>query len=149
MSDIRFYHLQFQAQQQALPLLITKAYEQGHRIVVKLRDVAEVNQFNDHLWSFHPDSFLPHGCAKDGNAENQPIWITHEDENPNKADVLILGQGAASEQVSDYKLCCIMLNGQDEQSIAQGRGLWKQYKGEGHDITYWQQTERGGWDKKA
>ncbi|MGO6906007.1 DNA polymerase III subunit chi, partial [Rhizobium ruizarguesonis] len=26
---------------------------------------------------------------------------------------------------------------------------WKKLKGEGHNLTYWQQTSEGRWEKKA
>ena len=35
-------------------------------------------------------SWLPHGTAQDGSAEEQPIWLTDSDENPNGAAFLFL-----------------------------------------------------------
>lgn len=149
MTEIRFYHLQRQSQEQVLPALLSKALERGHRIVVKMVDDRAVEQMNEHLWTFNPNSFLPHGSAKDGNAEMQPIWLSAEDENPNGADVLIVGAGAQSAMQGDFTLCCEMLNGHDEQAVAAARGRWKVYKEQGFDVTYWQQGDAGGWEKKA
>lgn len=149
MTEIRFYHLQHQTQAQVLSVILSKALERGHRIVVKMRNEAEVAQMNDYLWTFSADSFLPHGSEKNGNAEMQPIWITAADENPNKADVLILCQGALSEQQADFTLCCEMLDGHDPQAIGDARVRWKAYKGQEFDVTYWQQGEAGGWTQKA
>ena len=56
MTEVRFYHLQRQSEAQVLPVILSKALERGHRIVVKLADSA-VEQMNDHLWSFNPNSF--------------------------------------------------------------------------------------------
>ena len=149
MTEIRFYHLQRQSQHQVLPVLLSKALAKGHRIVVKLRDKLSVEQMNEHLWSYHTNSFLPHGSEKDGNSEHQPIWLTEKDENPNQADVLILGDGVESEIMSDFELCCEMLNGQDDEQIAASRVRWKQYKDHDFEVTYWQQTDQGGWEQKA
>lgn len=149
MTEVRFYHLQRQSQEQVLPMLLSKALERGHKIIVKMADAAAVEKMNEHLWTFNPNSFLPHGSAKDGNAEMQPVWLTAEDENPSGADVLIVGVGAQSDMQCDFKLCCEMLNGHDEQAIAAARGRWKAYKEKGFDVTYWQQSERGGWEQKA
>ncbi|MGN7437083.1 MAG: DNA polymerase III subunit chi [Alcanivorax sp.] len=149
MTEVRFYHLQNQSQKQALPLLLSKAVERGHRIVVKLRDAHAVADMDDHLWGYDPNSFLPHGSAKSGNAEDQPIWLTTGDDNPNKADVLIIGQGASSEHHGDYKMCCEVFSGQDQEAVQEARKRWKLYKEKEYDVTYWQQNERGGWDKKA
>ncbi|PCI54862.1 MAG: DNA polymerase III subunit chi [Alphaproteobacteria bacterium] len=149
MTEIRFYHLQHQSQAQVLSVILLKALERGHRILVKMRNAAEIAQMNDYLWTFSPDSFLPHGSEKNGNAEMQPIWITAEDENPNKADVLILCQGVVSGQQADFTLCCEMLDGHDHQAISDARARWKTYKEQGFEVTYWQQSEAGGWEKKA
>ncbi|PCJ97827.1 MAG: DNA polymerase III subunit chi [Zetaproteobacteria bacterium] len=149
MTEIRFYHLQYQPQAQVLSVILSKALERGHRIVVKMRDEAEIGQMNDYLWTFSPDSFLPHGSVRNGQAEMQPIWLTTEDESPNKADVLILCQGAYSEKQSEFALCCEMLDGHDQQAISDARTRWKTYKDQGFDVTYWQQGETGGWEKKA
>ncbi len=149
MTEVRFYHLQRQSQQQVLPMLLSKAVERGHRIILKCQDAGQVEQMNDFLWAYDPNSFLPHGSRKNGHAEKQPIWITDTDENPNKADVLILCQGAASGIQGDFELCCEMLNGLDEGAVTAARQRWKQYKDQGFDVTYWQQGEAGGWEKKA
>ncbi len=149
MSEIRFYHLQNQTQEQALPYLVAKAFEKGFRVVVKLRNAKEVNDMDTNLWTYDAKSFLPHGSAKSGNADMQPIWITHEDENPNNADVLIIGQGAKSSSHKDYKLCCEVFSGFDEEAVIEARKRWKEYKEQGFDLTYWQQNGHGGWNKKA
>ncbi len=148
-TAVRFYHLQRQSEQQVLPMLLRKAYEQGHHIVVKCTSAAQVEAVNEHLWTFDANSFLPHGCEKDGHAEMQPIWITDGDERPNDADVLILMHGATSAQIGDYTLCCEMLNGHDDQGVQHARARWKAYKEQDFEVTYWQQSERGAWEKKA
>ena len=148
MTDIRFYHLQRQTLDQALPQILNKALQAGHKIVVKLPDQQEVERVNAHLWIFHPNHFLPHGSAKDGFAEDQPVWLTDKDENPNGADVLVLTDGTESESVTDFKLCCNMLNGHDGEAVKTARTRWKAYQEAGHDMTYWQQSGSGRWEQK-
>lgn len=149
MTEIRFYHLQHQSQERVLPILLSKALERGHRIILKFADEQSVLHYNEFLWTYAPESFLPHGCKKDGCAAAQPIWLTAEDENPNKADVLILTQGVESEMQGQFSLCCEMLNGQSEEAVRAARSRWKAYKEKGFDVTYWQQDDRGVWEKKA
>ena len=150
MTEIRFYHLQKQSQDQVLPMLLSKAYSQGRKVVVKLSDAAAVTKMNEHLWTFSSVSFLAHGCAKDGNASRQPIWLTDKDENPNDAEVLIICAGTTSEMHGDFTLCCEMLNGHDDRAVQDARARWKRYKEEEkYELTYWQQSEQGAWGKKA
>lgn len=149
MTEIRFYHLQKQNLDQALPLILTKAYQKKQPIIVRFSSAQEVERFNGHLWSFRPESFLPHGSEKDGNADKQPIWLTEKQDNPNEAKILILTQGVRDENIAGYDLCCEMLDGRSDEQVSAARKRWKQYKDEGHDITYWMQSETGGWEKKA
>ncbi|MCK5285459.1 MAG: DNA polymerase III subunit chi [Alphaproteobacteria bacterium] len=147
MNEVRFYHFKKQSLEQVLPALLSKALDSGRRIVVKAPNQAEVERLSDHLWTYHPDGFLPHGSEKDGDSERQPIWITSKDENPNKAKVLILVQGTTSAIQDQFDLCCEMLNGQNNQDVAAARDRWKLYKEAGYNLTYWQQSSNG-WEKK-
>jgi len=96
MTEIRFYHLQKQSLDQALPLILEKVYQTKNNAVVRLSDTKEVTRMNDILWSYKPHSFLPHGNAKTGHASAQPIWLTDKQDNPNEAKTLILTQNAVT-----------------------------------------------------
>ena len=149
MVEIRFYHMEKSTLEQTLPTLLSKACAQGHKIIIKTQNTASSEALNGYLWTYTPDSFLPHGTSKDGFSQNQPIYITDNDENPNNANVLILIDGVQDDNLESYDLCCEMLNGNDGESVQAARQRWKGYKEKGYDITYWQQDERGAWQKKA
>lgn len=150
MAEVRFYHLQVQRQEEALPALIAKAVESGKRVVVRLADAAQVARLNEALWTFRADSFIPHASEADGHPpESQPVWLTHLNDNASGAEILIIGSGAQASFGEEIVLCCQMLDGRDEEAVQAARGRWKSYKEDGHAITYWQQNERGGWDKKG
>lgn len=149
MTQIGFYHLQKWPLETALPKLLEKVLEAGKRAVVMAGSEERVEALNGTLWTYRPDSFLPHGSARDGNAPDQPVWLTVEDENPNGATVLVLTDGAASGHVSDFERCLELFDGHDEAAVAAARARWKSYKDAGHAVVYYQQTERGGWEQKA
>lgn len=147
MTEIRFYHMERSSLEQTLPALLNKALAQGN-VTVQSTTSQNVEALNTHLWAHNPNSFLPHGSAKDGNAENQPVWLTDKEENPNKSEILILTHGATNDSMKDYKLCCEMLDGNDQNAVQEARARWKTYKDEEFDLTYWQQGQNG-WEKKA
>lgn len=149
MTDIRFYHLKTQTLDEALPALVMKAYDNGKkRLIIRLADKATVEKMNTALWTFHPNVFLPHGSAKEGKSERQPIWLTDTDENPNGASILIAG-GAVANDLSGFDLVCEMFSDHEGEAVNAARARWKIYKDAGHNITYWQQTPNGGWEQKA
>lgn len=149
MTEIRFYHLQQQSLDQALPLLLRKALDSGKRIYVRMKDDSRLNDLSDALWSYRDNGFLPHGLENEKYSEDQPVLIGHEGVISNKADMLVLTNGAEHDKLDDFTLCCEMFNGQNQDEVTAARARWKAYKETGHTLTYWQQNERGGWEQKA
>lgn len=148
MTDIGFYHLTRSGLDQALPQLLQKTLGAGKRALVILGSEERVRWFDDFLWTFDSASWMPHGSARDGDPEMQPVWLDVTDANPNKAEFLFLADGGVSERISEFERCFDLFDGQDEDAMAQARSRWKDLKEAGHDLTYWQQGERG-WEKKA
>ncbi|MGH7012616.1 MAG: DNA polymerase III subunit chi [Stellaceae bacterium] len=146
MTEIGFYHLLSLALDRALPQLLEKAYAGGYRVVLMAGSTERVDHLNALLWTYDDAAFLPHGAAKDGNAAQQPIWLTVDDENPNGADMLVLVDGATSQHVDRYKRVLDVFDGNDAAAVATARERWQQAKAVGHALTYWQQTEKG-WEK--
>jgi DNA polymerase-3 subunit chi len=143
MTDIRFYHLTRKSLEQALPELLEKTLERGFKAVVMTGSTERAEALTQFLWTYSPDRFLPHGTAKDGNADLQPIWITPEDERPNNADYLFLTDGAASAKLGDYARVCDIFDGNDPEAVAAARRRWSANTKEGHQLSYWQQTDKG------
>ncbi|MEO5337063.1 MAG: DNA polymerase III subunit chi [Magnetospirillum sp. WYHS-4] len=149
MTAVAFYHLKRWPLEQALPKLLEKTLASGKRGLVMAGSPERVEALNTLLWTYDPDSWLPHGGIKDGSPQAQPIWLTCEDENPNGATYLFLTDGADSPRVGEFERCFDLFDGNDEETVLSARERWKACKAAGHDLTYWQQTESGGWEKKG
>ncbi len=148
-TEVNFYHLTKSSLEDALPRLLQKTLQAGERAVVLLGSAERVDSLTTHLWTHDERGFLPHGSSKDGEADRQPIWLTHRDENPNRAAFLFVADRAQSEKVGEYKRCFELFDGRDEAAVADSRERWKAYKAAGYTVVYWQQTASGGWEKKA
>ena len=148
MTEIRFYHLQKQRVEHALPALLSKALSTGKRIIVKGTDETRMQQLNEFLWSYDPNSFLPHGIKKDGFFDNQPIYLTTENDNPNNATILIAIDNVQIAENGQFDLQCIVFDGNHAEQLAQARAQWKVLQENEVQLTYWQQTE-SGWTEKA
>lgn len=101
-TEVNFYHLTRSSLEDALPRLLVKTLQAGERAVVMLGSPERVDALNTHLWTYGEDSFLPHGSARDGEADRQPVWLTHLDENPNGAAFLFIADGARSHVVRRF-----------------------------------------------
>jgi DNA polymerase-3 subunit chi len=147
MSEVGFYHLLTMPLERALPKLLERALAGGDRVVVVAGSAERVDHLDGLLWTYDEASFLPHGSAREGNAQRQPIWLAASDENPNGAAVVMTVDGARVD-LSRYRRCFDIFNGNDEAAVAAARIRWSEAKEAGHSLTYWQQTERG-WEKKT
>jgi DNA polymerase-3 subunit chi len=148
LSEVGFYHLRTTPLERALPRLLERALAEGHRIVVLAGSAERVAHLDGLLWTYNEASFLPHGSARDANMARQPIFLTERDENPNRATMLVLVDGARSEHLADFGRCCDMFDGNDPAAVEAARKRWTEAKSAGHQLTYWQQTETG-WEKRA
>jgi DNA polymerase-3 subunit chi len=149
MTEVSFYHLQKSRLEDALPVLLEKTLGVGKRALVKVGSDARAEQLNFVLWDFQQGAWLPHGTTKDGRGEDQPIWVTAVDENPNGATFLFLGDGACSSDISTFERCFELFDGNDAARLAIARARWKSYKDAGHSLKYLQQTDRGVWQEKV
>ncbi len=147
MTDIRFYHLQKKKLEEALPDLLGKILERGHRVVIKAASPERLRALDDSLWTYKADSFLPHGSVNDGFEAEQLVWLTTGDENPNGAKVLILTEGADAI-AQGYDICCDIFDGGDDNALSSARARWKAHVAAGLNPTYFQQDDQGRWEKK-
>src|SRR5260370_5767152 len=125
MTEIGFYHLRTMPLERALPRIVERALAEGHRVVVIAGSAERVDHLDALLWTYDEASFLPHGCARDGNAESQPVWLTTADENPNRATMLVLLDCRSSARLGDYARCCDIFDGTDDAAVAAARLRWR------------------------
>jgi len=148
VTEIAFYHLTKSSQEQALPLLLGKTLSVGKRALVMAESKARVEALNGALWVDDKASWLPHGSSKDGQAEDQPVWLTDTQENPNGAAFLFLTDGVECADLTAFERCFELFDGTSEDAVKMAREHWRSYREQGHNLTYWQQTDSGGWQKK-
>ena len=149
MTDVAFYHLQRSPLEDVLPKLLEKTLAAGKRAVVIAGSRARAEALATVLWTYRPDSWLPHGTAEDGDADQQPVWLTEHDENPNGASFLFLTEGADSAAIAAFERCFDLFDGNDEAAVAAARARWQARKQDGHAVTYWRQSATGAWQQMA
>jgi DNA polymerase III subunit chi len=150
MTEILFYQLKGQTPEQVLPSLLAKSLERGWRVVVQAASDERVEALDAHLWTWRDDAFLPHGTWRDAEAAQQPIVLTVNDENPNRATVrfLVDGVGMAAD-VTGYDRIVLLFDGGDPDAVEMARKRWADAKAAGAEVTYWQTDEHGRWRRQA
>ena len=153
MTEVLFYHLESKSLDDALPGLLERTRERKWRAVVRVGSAERMAALDTHLWTYSDNGFLAHGTSADGHDARQPIFLTVEDENPNRAEVLFLVGGVVPEdwaapRMKDYTRIVLMFDGRDDAALASARAAWKNAKASGHEATYWRETN-GRWEKQG
>ena len=136
-----------------LPALLEKAVGGGSRIMLVAPTAARQQRLDEALWSYRDTAFLPHGKPEDGPPEEQPILIVNAEEPvagfaAGRIPVVLAG----AESVLEVLLAAgqgrvLYMFSAASADVERGRGLFKQLKAAGHEISYYLQGEKG-WEKK-
>lgn len=154
MPEVAFYHHTTRTIDETLPVLLERSLARGWRVVVQSTNEQRLRRFDQHLWSYKPEGFLPHGTKADANPQSQPIYLTCEEDNPNRADVRFFIDGAHVAAVmagnaAPRERAVVLFSGEDEGELASARAQWKELRAAGHTLVYQQQDENGKWVEKA
>jgi DNA polymerase III subunit chi len=147
VAEIGFYHLTATPLERALPKLLERTLDTGQRAVVLAGSDERVQALNGLLWTYEDRSWLPHGSSKDGFDEDQPIWLSAVEGNPNGAAFLFLTDGVTIDDLTAWSRVFDLFDGRDDAAVAAARTRWKAARDGGHSLAYWCQTDRGGWEK--
>jgi len=153
MAETLFYHLERKTLEDVLPGLLERTREREWRAVVRVGSAERMASLDAHLWTYSEESFLAHGTAEENHASRQPIYLTTEDDHPNKAQVLFLVGGAApadwaAPSLGEFIRIVLLFDGRDPEALAAARSAWRNAKEAGHDATYWKQSASGKWEKQ-
>ena len=108
--------------------IIDKAFAAEQRVLVCLDNPAELASFDDLLWTFAQDSFVPHEpLGADSDWEETPVLLSCGNGHSAAADVLVnLGAAVPSEAARTASVIEV-IDGDAARRQA-GRVRYKQYK---------------------
>ena len=148
MAEYWFYHLEASTLEGVLPGLLEKTRDRGWTSLVKVPP-DRLAELDDYLWTFKDDGFLPHGRDDEPLSDNQPILLSSSATSSGSADCVFLIEDTQIEVGPEAQRCIVMINGRNDDAVNSARAYWKALKNAGEDMFYWQQNDRGGWEKKA
>jgi len=143
-KDVRFYELSNTPLEKALPQLLYKIYDSLETSMLLLfGEEGQVQVFNNLLWTFSSNKFLPHGIESDGAGNIEPLLLTTKEENLNKANILVSTKLPANEEFSASfsRKIYMFPKEQNEQFISK----FQQLRNNQENATYWQQDASGKW----
>lgn len=149
-GEVFFYHMTLTPLEATLPVLLTRSLQNDWRVVVRGRNVQQLNWLDEKLWLEPEDGFLPHGRAGGAHDADQPVLLTDGTDIPNSADALISIGGAevTADEMTEMTRVSILFDGNDPDAVAHARSQWKAVVAAGCTAKYWSQ-DSGRWELKA
>ena len=151
MTETLFYHLERRSLEDVLPGLVEKSLQRGWRALIRADTAQRSDALDTLLWTFDDQSFLPHAQTGDGDSTQQPVLISVEDANLNRAEIVFYVGGARPgdwAELKDLVRVVLLFDGRDGEALAGARAAWKDAKAAGHDVTYWKESPSGKFEKQ-
>ena len=145
--QVDFYHLTRAPLERVLPQIAEKVLSGGGRLLVVSEDAGQRTRLDHLLWSYSPESFLPHAPADGEDDALQPVLIGDSTEAPNGARNVALADGMWREAALSFDRAFHFFG---EERILEARAAWKALaERDGVERRYWKQNEAGRWEQAA
>ena len=145
--QVDFYHLTAQPLDRVLPRIAERVVGTGGRLLVVSESAVHRIALDKLLWTYSPETFLPHAQAGGAGDSLQPILIAGAPVAANDARNIALADGAWREEALGFDRAFHFF---DEERIAEARIAWKGLADrDGIERNYWKQNDAGRWEKAA
>ena len=143
---VDFYHLTRSPLDRVLPRIAQRLHDDGERLLLLSEDADQRRHLDMLLWTYAPDSFLPHAEAGAGDDACQAVLIAAEPTDANAARNVAIVDGNWRDAALTFDRAFHFFG---EDHIAAARAAWKGLADrEGIERRYWRQGD-GGWEQAA
>ena len=135
---IDFYHLTAAPLERVLPSICERVIAKGERLLI-VAAPDQLERLDRDLWTYAPDSFLPHGREGEG----QPVLLSAEAEPINGATNVALADGRWRDDALGFERAFYFFDG---ATIDEARQSWRALKDKPEiEPHYWRQESGGKW----
>jgi DNA polymerase-3 subunit chi len=144
--QVDFYHLTAQPLDRVLPRIAERVVGTGGRLLIVAGSEDQRAVLDKLLWTYNPESFLPHAEAG-GDDALQPILIAATTDPTNDAANIALADGIWRDEALGFDRAFHFF---DADRITEARAAWKALADRvGVERRYWKQNEEGRWEQAA
>ena len=145
--QVDFYHLTVMPLSRALPQVAARVVADGGRLLVVAEGSEQRGEIDRLLWTYAPDSFLPHTQIGAGDDRIQPILIAPDIDAANGARFVALVDGRWRDDALDFDRAFHFF---DDDAIREARLAWKSLADrDSVQRRYWKQGDHGRWEQAA
>jgi len=112
-------------------------YAKGGSLLIIAEDDKQAERLDDLLWTFKPDSFVPHGISS-GSADeaDQPVLITTANERLKKRNSLLMMDYLEAELVGQFPHAVHLVVVDNPERLVASREYWTQLKEAGFTLRH-------------
>ena len=145
--QVDFYHLTATPLDRALPQIAAKVVESGARLLIVSARNEQRADLDRLLWTYRPDSFLPHAQAGAGDDSVQPVLLAPAVTPANDARHVALVDGLWRDEALAFDRAFHFF---EDEHIGAAREAWRALGGrDGVERRYWKQSDTGRWEQAA
>lgn len=146
MVDISFYEVVVQPFEKTVSNLLKKCYDTEHNTFVKCKDEDQMMLMDKTIWTFSQKFFIPHATIQDPELHRQPVLLSTNEDIKNKAKILMLLSTDFSD-IDSFERVVVVFDENNNKDREFCRDLYKQYKSNNHNLTYYKQDKKGIWQQ--
>ena len=144
--QVDFYHLTTPLDR-VLPRIAERVVQTGGRILIVAEPEEQRVALDRLLWSYAPESFLPHAQTGAGDDAAQPILIAPDITPANAARNVAIVDGRWRDDALGFDRAFHIF---DDEAIREARLVWKALADrDGVERRYWKQNDSGRWEQAA
>ena len=114
-----------------------RTYTQGNRLQIIAADQKQAVRLDDLLWTFRPDSFVPHGLfAEEKDEPPQPVVITTKLEPIPGIETLLMLNYCPIELVGQFSQVIHFIIVDNQERLQASREYWTQLKEAGFTLIH-------------
>lgn len=108
-------------------------YRKGYRLHVHLEDEAMAREFDERLWVFREDAFVPHVLMGEQSLPPAPVTLGWEAPPEPGIEALLNLNAAIPSWFSRFERVAEIIN-QHQEVLSAKRECWQTYKSRGYEV---------------
>jgi DNA polymerase-3 subunit chi len=145
--QVDFYHLTATPLDRALPQIAARIVEGDARLLIVTESDEQRADLDRLLWTYRPDSFLPHARSGAGDDAIQPVLLAPDVTPVNGARNVAIVDGRWRDTALAFDRAFHFF---EDAHIQAARAAWRTLTDRhGVERRYWKQSEAGRWEQAA
>ncbi len=137
MTEVLFVEVTARRMEMRACEIAERTYTQGNRLQIIAADQNQAARLDDLLWTFRPDSFVPHGLFEEEKDEPpQPVVITTKLEPIPGIESLLMLNYCPTELVGQFSQVIHLIIVDNPERLQASREYWAQLREAGFSLRH-------------